>query len=142
MRLSRASLISLALATAGLAIAAYLTWVHYQHDALVCGLGDCETVQTSEYAEIGGIPIALLGMLMFATVIGLIVLRTIRPALDEYASVAIVFLTLASVLYYGYLTWIEVNVLEAICQWCVLSSLMTVGILLNEGWRFARSPQP
>ena len=139
MNVNRASLVTLVMAGAGLAIAAYLTWAHYQHGALVCGLGDCETVQTSDYAEIAGTPIALLGTLMFATVIGLVILRSVRPALDEYASAAIVFLTLASVIYYGYLTWVEISVLDAICQWCVLSSLMTVGILVNEGWRFTRS---
>lgn len=136
MSLSRPSVATLVMAVVGLMIAGYLTWAHYQHDALVCGLGDCETVQSSEYSEIAGIPIALLGMLMFATVIGLVVLRATRPAMADHASVAIVFLTLASVLYYGYLTWIEVGVLDAICQWCVLSSLMAVGILVNEGWRF------
>lgn len=138
MSRSRSSTITLILAVVGLAIASYLTWAHYQNDALVCGLGDCETVQSSEYSEIAGIPIALLGMAMFLTVIGLVVVRAMRPTLADYASIAIVFLTLASVIYYGYLTWIEVGVLEAVCQWCVLSSLMAIGILINEGWRFVR----
>ena len=46
-----------ALAAAGLAISAYLTWVHYAGIEPVCtGISDCERVQTSSYAELVGIP--------------------------------------------------------------------------------------
>jgi len=37
-------------------------------------------------------------------------------------------LALAGVLYYAYLTYVEVAVLRAICIWCVLSALITVAI--------------
>jgi uncharacterized membrane protein len=50
-------------ALAGVAVAGYLTWVHYDEAALVCVAGGgCETVQHSSYAELGGIPVALLGL--------------------------------------------------------------------------------
>jgi len=141
MRWVRGSLVTLGLAIVGLAIAGYLTWAHYQHDALVCGLGDCETVQTSQYSEVAGLPIAILGMGMFGAIIALVLIRSWRSSLTDVASAGIIFLTLTGVLYYAYLTWIEIFELEAICQWCVLSSLMTVGILINEGWRYLRGPQ-
>jgi uncharacterized membrane protein len=139
MTWSRTSLVTLGLSLTGLAIAAYLTWAHYQHDALVCGLGDCQTVQASKYAEVAGVPIAILGVGMFAAVIGLVTVRSWKPAIADLASVSIIFMTLTGVLYYAYLTWIEVFELEAICQWCVLSSLMTVGILVNETRDYLRS---
>jgi uncharacterized membrane protein len=104
----------------------------------VCGVGDCETVQSSEYAEVLGTPIALFGVAMYSAVSGLVLVRTIRPATDEMVSIGILFLALCSTLYYAYLTWIELFVLEAVCQWCVLSSFMVVGILINEGRRFLR----
>ena len=34
--------------------------------------------------------------------------------------------------FYIYLTWLELFVIEAICQWCVASSLVTVGLLITE----------
>ena len=139
MSLPRSAALTLAMAVFGIAISGYLTWVHYQQTGLVCGLGDCETVQASEYSEIAGVPIALLGMLMFGTVAGLVLLRSLRPSISDYASAAVVFVTLAGVIYYAYLTWIELGVLEAICQWCVLSSLMALGILINEGYHFVMS---
>jgi uncharacterized membrane protein len=127
------------LATVGLTIAGYLTWSHYEHDVLVCGLGDCSTVQSSNYSVVAGIPIAILGLLMFGTVLTLSLLRIARPALSDIAGAVIVFLTLTSVLYYAYLTYIEIWVLEAVCQWCVLSSIVTIGILAFELWTFWRS---
>jgi uncharacterized membrane protein len=46
-----------AVTLAGAALAAYLTWVHYDESLLVCVAGGgCETVQRSAYAEIAGIP--------------------------------------------------------------------------------------
>ena len=137
----RGSLVTLGLPIVGLAIAGYLTWAHYQHDALVCGLGDCETVQTSQYSEVAGLPIAILGMGMFGAIIALVTIRWWRSSLTDVTSAGIIFLTLTGVLYYAFLTWIEVFELGAICQWCVLSSLMAMGILINEGWRYLRGPQ-
>ena len=52
-----------ALAVIGLAISAYLTWVHYAGIEPVCsGISDCERVQNSSYAELVGVPVAVLGV--------------------------------------------------------------------------------
>ena len=51
------------LALLGLAISIYLTWVHYAGIEPVCsGISDCERVQTSDYADLVGIPVAVLGI--------------------------------------------------------------------------------
>ena len=71
---------SLLLATAGIAIAGYLTLVHYRDSLLVCsGISDCETVQNSSYSEVAGIPIALMGLLLFVVLFGLMLFRLLRP---------------------------------------------------------------
>lgn len=51
----------------GLAVAGYLTWVHYAGLDPVCG-GGCERVQSSTYADLGGVPVALLGLGGYATI--------------------------------------------------------------------------
>ena len=62
-----------AVAAAGVAVAGYLTYVHYQPGALICtGGGGCEAVQDSSYAEIAGIPVALLGLLAYLAVLVLV----------------------------------------------------------------------
>ena len=56
-----------ALALAGVAVAGYLTWVHYADLQPFCvgGGGACERVQTSEYAALFGIPVAVLLLFLF-----------------------------------------------------------------------------
>ncbi|KKL88308.1 hypothetical protein LCGC14_1925970, partial [marine sediment metagenome] len=43
----------------GSAVAAYLTYAHWADRPTVCGgIGECELVQTSEYSDIAGVPVA------------------------------------------------------------------------------------
>ncbi len=131
------------LAIIGVGVATYLTIIHYDRGILVCGLGDCQTVQNSKYAEIGGIPIALLGLGMYLSVIGLGVLRRLRPERLPLLTQTAFTLVLAGAFYAAYLTYLEVAVIHAICEWCVSSALLTVGILLAEGigmWRLSEEP--
>ena len=136
---NRFTIASLALATVGLILSAYLTYVHYNIDALVCGTGGCELVQTSEYSEMFGIPIAIFGLLMFITVIAGVILRERRPETGDLVSTGILMILLTAVLYWVYLTWLELNVIHAICQWCVMTSGATVLLLGVEATRWYRN---
>jgi uncharacterized membrane protein len=130
---------SVALALAGAGIAGYLTIVHYRESLLVCsGISDCETVQNSEYAEVAGIPVALLGLLMFVAMLGLAVVRMMRPELADAATMAIFVMVVAGIGFYIYLTYLELFVINAICQWCVASSLVTIGLLITESLMLRR----
>lgn len=129
---------SIALAVVGLVLSGYLSYVHYNIDALVCGTGGCELVQTSEYSEMFGIPIALYGVLMFVVVISGIILREMRSETTDLVSTGILMILLTAVLYWAYLTYLEVNVIHAICQWCVASSLVTLALLIVEAIRWYR----
>jgi uncharacterized membrane protein len=129
--------LSATLAALGIGVTSYLSYASYNTDALSCVIGDCGTVQSSDYARLGGIPIALLGLGMFLTVFTLVVLRAARPEFTEMTTFATFGILLASTGYYIYLTYIELFVIEAICQWCVISSLLTVGLLGIEGRRSA-----
>lgn len=141
--LPRLTAVSLVLALAGTGVAAYLTSVHYDDALLLCGVGDCETVQQSKYAEIAGIPVALLGLGMYVTILALTLLHWRRPNLYPTATMTAFALALAGTVYAAYLTYIEIWVIDAICQWCVASALLTLGILIVEGigvWRLLGEP--
>lgn len=115
------------LAVAGLLMSAYLTWVHLLGLSPVClsGNGGCETVQSSRYAEILGVPVAALGMGGYA---GLLLSAVLR---GEAGALLGLFVTLVSVLFSAYLTYLELFVIYAICQWCVSSAaLMTAAFIL------------
>jgi len=130
----RWQLVSLALALAGAGVAGYLTLVAYDESLLVCGLGDCATVQNSPYAKLGGIPIALLGLLMYLVLLGLGVVRWRLVHQTELLTSANTSIALAGTLFSGYLTYLELFVIHAICQWCVASAVIVTLLLLVEGW--------
>jgi uncharacterized membrane protein len=130
--------ITLALAIAGAGVAAYLTTVHYDDNLLVCTVGDCATVQKSKYSEVGGIPVAILGLSMYLAIVALGLIRWRRPGLRMNATMLMFSLALAGAVFSAYLTYLELWVIDAICQWCVVSALLTLGILIVESvavWR-------
>jgi uncharacterized membrane protein len=130
--MKRLSIASLILAVLGAGISGYLTYVHYNIDALVCAGGGCEVVQQSKYSEIMGIPIAMLGLGMF---LGVIALIFVREKLVDYAYLAnagIMLLLVSGLIYFAYLTYLEMNVIYAWCQWCVATSIVTLILFIVE----------
>lgn len=131
---SRLLIAIVALSLVGLGIAGYLTYVHYNEAALVCTTGGCETVQQSTYSTIGPAPIAMLGAGMFSTLLTLAGLRLRSSSIvtAETASLVAWTMLLTGILYYVYLTYVELFVLNAVCQWCVASSLVAMAIFALE----------
>lgn len=111
------------LAAAGVAIAAYLTWIHYQPGALVClrGSSGCETVSKSRYAELGGVPVALLGLVAYLVLLASSFLRALA-AVAAAAAIA-----LAGLAFAGWLVYVQAQILSAWCVWCLASdAVLTV----------------
>ena len=109
---------SVAVGLAGLGIAAYLTIVHYAGGEPVCAIAHgCATVQKSTYAELLGVPVALLGLLGYIGILAAL-------ARDgEQGRTAAAFLSLAGFGFSAWLTYVEVVRLDAICIWCVASAI-------------------
>jgi uncharacterized membrane protein len=116
VRLRRASI---ALCLAGVGIAGYLTYVHYAGLRPICGISHgCETVQTSRYASLVGIPVALLGLISYVLILITLTMR------DERALLIGSGLTLIAFGFSVYLTYREVFTIHAICSWCVSSAIV------------------
>lgn len=130
---SRLTALSPALAAGGIAVSAYLTLVHYRDDLLVCAVGGCHTVQKSPYAELAGVPVALLGLGMFVAMALLGLLRRARTEWQEGVTLITFALALAGSIFVIYLSYLELFVIDAICQWCVLTALLTWALVLVEG---------
>ena len=121
----------LALVVLGTAVAAYLSWVAVdsEQEPFCSGVGDCHTVQSSEFAEIGGVPIALLGLGMYLTLLALVAARRFwsgatETGLDRPMASATFGVALSGALYSGYLTYLELFEIDAICVWCVASAVI------------------
>ena len=121
----------------GISDAAYLTYVHYAGLKVVClaGGGGCETVQASRYAKLGGVPVAVLGLIGYISILGS---TFIRGELGRAIGVAVAFIGFC---FSMYLTYRELFTIHAICQWCVASAvLMTVLVILTTV-RFLRADE-
>lgn len=130
--------LTLLLSIIGAGIAGYLTYVHFDESVLVCtASGGCHTVQQSDYATIGPIPIALLGLGMFLALIALSLVRMLNWSIMSADTATMISwgMTLSAILYYAYLVYVEIFVLEAICQWCVATTAITVVIFAIESFR-------
>ena len=120
-----------ALAVVGLAISIYLTYVHYAGIEPVCsGISDCERVQTSDYAELVGIPVAVLGIAGYLAILVSLRTRVEVTALLSYLALA----------FSAYLTWAELFKIDAICQWCVGSALIALVIAVLATVRALGAP--
>ena len=118
-----------ALCVAGLAIAAYLTTVHYAEQPVVCGgLGDCEYVNGSRYASIHSLPVAALGVAAYGAMLALLLAALLRGWTT--AALAAWAISLTAVVFSGYLTYIEIHTLRAICVYCVTSAAIVTAIFL------------
>jgi uncharacterized membrane protein len=109
---------AIGVAVAGLGIAGYLTAVHYAGGTPVCAVAHgCATVQQSDYAALAGVPVAVLGLLGYVAILAAL-------ARDGEAwRTAAAFLSLAGLGFSGWLTYVELGVLHAVCIWCVGSAL-------------------
>jgi uncharacterized membrane protein len=129
-------LASAAVAIIGLGIAGYLTAVHYGGGDPVCAIAHgCAVVQSSEYAELAGVPVALLGLIGYAGIL----VTLLRD--DQAARSATALLALTGAGFSAWLTYVEVVRLDAICIWCVGSAIcMSVLAVLSSARMLAPEP--
>jgi uncharacterized membrane protein len=117
-------------ALAGMFVALYLTLYKLGYiGTLVCAVGSCETVQTSKWATFLGLPVGMWGVGYYMVVLALS-LAGLSPTLAERISVSrlLVGLTGFGVLFSLWLTYLELFVIHAICQWCVISAILATAL--------------
>jgi uncharacterized membrane protein len=116
----------------GVFVALYLTLYKLGYiGELTCSVGSCETVQTSEWATLLGLPVAAWGLGTYVILLA-VALAGLQPAfeLSRAISWALVALSGWSVLFSGWLTYLELFVIRAICIWCVASAALIALIFL------------
>lgn len=116
------------IAVLGIGVATYITIADSGGGAPAClaGGGGCETVAASSYSHIGGVNIAVFG------IVGYILLLISAFFANDAARFGGFAVALGGFGFSVYLTYLEIFKIEAICQWCVSSAvLMTILFLLN-----------
>jgi uncharacterized membrane protein len=119
---------TLGLSIVGLLVSAYLTYEHYTgNETLACTVTDvidCGKVTTSAWSTLFGVPVALLGLLFFVSLVALMlpsVWRRSEPWLD-WLRIGWLTAGLGMVLY---LVWAELFRIHAICSWCTVVHVIT-----------------
>ena len=130
-----ARLAMIALSLAGIGVAGYLTTVHYAEVAPICVTGGgCERVQSSDYAELAGVPVAVLGLIGYIAILAALLIP------GEATRLAAAAMALVGAGFSVYLTYLELFVINAICQWCVASALIVSAIAALAVVRVLRAP--
>ncbi|OAD19446.1 Vitamin K epoxide reductase [Candidatus Thiomargarita nelsonii] len=118
----------------GLAVSSYMLYIEMTGNAAICGpVGDCNTVQQSEYAYLFGIlPIAVLGVIAYlAILLAWSIGHYSSGKLTHLASLSLFILALSGTLFSIYLTFLEPFVIGATCAWCLASAIIMTVLL----WR-------
>jgi len=129
----------LVIALIGTVEASYLTYIHYHGLAsLPCfgknsGHSSCEAVQSSPYSKLDGIPVALLGLIGYITILGTLF---VRGELGRAAGFGVALIGFG---FSAYLTYREVFTLKEICEWCVGSACLMTILLVLTSVRYLRA---
>ena len=120
------------LALIGVFVSTYLTLYKLGYiGELKCAVGSCETVNTSRWATLFGLPVAVWGLGFYVSALLLAMLSIQEKYADSRAfSVAFVALTGWGVVFSGWLTYLELFVINAICIWCVTSACIVAIMFL------------
>ena len=120
------------LALIGVFLSTYLTLYKLGYiGQLQCAVGSCETVNTSRWATFLGLPVATWGLGFYVAALALVMLGIRERYADSRAvSLALVGLTGWGVVFSGWLTYLELFVIDAICMWCVISACIVVVMFL------------
>ena len=126
----------MALAVLGLGIAAYLTYVHYSGAQVACTAGQsCVKVQTSQWSELAGVPVALIGLVGYLSILA----SLLAPDREE-SRLATLGLTMIGFGFSAYLTYRELFSIHAICEWCVSSAVIMTILLIVAAARYISAP--
>jgi len=125
-------MVAAVLSLAGFFVALYLSlWKAGIMGVLPCGEGSCETVQTSRYAYLAGVPVAVYGVVgYFALLVAALIGLQPRFVGKRRPTWWLVGFSSAGVLFTGYLSYLEAFVINAWCRWCLISAAIIVGVLL------------
>jgi uncharacterized membrane protein len=120
---------SAALGFLGFLDSTYLTIVHFKNIIPPCDIHfGCETVLTSNYSMLGPLPLALFGAIFYLAVIVLSILAITNPR--NLHVKALVFSIFVGFLISLYLFLVQLFIIHAFCQYCLLSEITSTLLLI------------
>jgi len=125
------------IALLGMGVAGYLTFVETTGATAVCGpVGDCNTVNQSEYATLFGlIPVGGLGLFGYIAILAAWMVGRLNLGwFSHLANFGVFGMALFGNVFSIYLTFLEPFVIGATCAWCLSSAIM-ITLIAWLTWR-------
>jgi uncharacterized membrane protein len=109
--------------------ATYLTVAHYSNSELNCTfLKGCNEVAASKYSSLFGIPLSLLGTFYYLTILFLALIYW--DTKNKMPILIIPLITTFGLIFSGYLVFLQIFVIEAICTYCMMSALTSTTLFV------------
>lgn len=135
--------IAITAAVLGIIDSIYLFIIKVTDNKALCieGVGDCWSVNTSIYSEIFGIPVSILGLLMYAAILILWIMLPHNSLFQRYTPILNFGLSLVGVIFSAYLTYVEIAVIKAICPFCVISAILVTILFVVSLIQLFQNPE-
>ncbi len=131
---------SVALVIVGLAVSVYMTIYKFTgNDGMCLGSGDCSTVNASVFSEVNGIPVAVFGIIGYATILIVHFYENKLEFLRKNGAMLIFGMSLTGFLFTLWLVYVELAILKAICPFCVTSQVSMTLIFIIAVTRLIRN---
>ena len=130
-----------ALGALGILVSGYLTLKRLSGGSLACTRwAQCDVVNSSPYATIGGVPVAFIGLAGYLVLFGLAAVAVLAQEVRRRQALwASFILSVGGLLFSIYLTYLELYVIEALCSWCVASAIIILLLALVGGLNLRRA---
>ena len=133
---------SIALVIVGLLVSIYMTiYKVTSNDSMCLGSGDCSIVNASRYSEVNGIPVAVIGILGYVAILGVLIYEKRIPFFQENGTLMIFGMALTGFLFTVWLIYVEVALLKALCPFCLTSQVSMTLIFIMSVIRLIKNPQ-
>ncbi len=133
--------VSIALTIIGLAVSIYMTIYKLTDNQSMCiGNGGCSKVNSSVYAEVYGIPVAVLGIIGYAALMIMLLIENRNSFLRANATMIIFGMALIGFLFTLYLIYVEAALIHALCPFCLTSQIAMTLIFIFSVIRLVRQP--
>lgn len=132
----------LALTVIGIADAAYVARGNYTGAPLWCPILDgCNTVISSPYSRVFGVPMSYFGFIYYLFMFGLAARLAYEPFSNNLRFRAILYAALGAVssIYFMYL---QLGFIREICSYCLISAVTSFLLLFTALWHFQVTRHP
>jgi Predicted membrane protein len=137
----RLSQLAIILTVIGLLVSIYMTiYKITSNDSMCIGSGDCKTVNASRYAEVYGIPVAVLGIVGYSAILAVLLLERNPGFFEQNGTLLFFGLSLTGFLFTLYLIFVETVLIKAYCPFCITSQTAMTIIFIISVIRLVRQP--